>query len=333
VDNLKSEVIDFLIDNACTSISIRTKREISKKIISIDEETLIDEKVKLILNWQMADGYFGNRLHTPSSKSKTWAHEGCVRYLLEKGFSLKYKPLKKSLDVLCEKNWEKEFIGSKAGQILGCEIIRASLFSQAGMYDNDFVREYIKKALASFEFVANANGFNDIATQYKNKYIYINGKCLPVIYDLRILAFTFEWRTKNNIEMLSKAYKNLYKWLPFPPTYIKASSQLVAPFGPISLQYNSDYNETIGFPWFDFYELSARMGILTNKSPFYKHFEKLYEEAIKSKGDIFKNIDKKGFLVWSSYSGLALEVDWTKKQRKINDILFRCCLIESLINS
>jgi len=70
---------------------------------------------------------------------------------------------------------------------------------------------------------------------YKNKYIYVNGKCLPTVYDFRILAFTSSWRTESNMEMLKKAYKNLYKWLPFPPAYIKAGSQLIAPFGSIYL--------------------------------------------------------------------------------------------------
>jgi hypothetical protein len=330
---LKSETIDYLVKNACNSISVRTKKEIKKENVPVDDKSLIDEKVKLILSWQMPDGYFGTRLHTPPANSKIWAHEGCVRYLLEKGFSKKFKPLKKSLDILLKTGWEKEFIGSRAGQAFdGSNIIRASLFSQAGIHDHDFVDHYIKKSLIPFEIVANSGGYDDIAIPYKNKHIYQKGKWLPEVYAFRTLAFTFSWRSKNNMDMLSKAYNNLYKWLPFPPTYIKFGSQLVAPAGHIALPFNKGYDEAIGFPWFDFYELSARMGILTNKSPFYKHFKNLFEKVLETKGDIFRNIDKKGFVNWSSYSGLALEDDWSKKQKKINDLVFRCCLIDSIIN-
>ena len=78
----------------------------------------------------MPDGYFGTRLHTPPSKSKVWSHEGCVKYLLEMGFSTQFQPLKKALDImLLDGYWEKEFIGSRAGQAIdGCGVIRASLF-------------------------------------------------------------------------------------------------------------------------------------------------------------------------------------------------------------
>ncbi|MDE6208180.1 MAG: hypothetical protein K2M73_00685 [Lachnospiraceae bacterium] len=33
--------------------------------------------------------------------------------------------------------------------------------------------------------------------------------------------------------MLAIAFEKLYEWLPLPPTYIKAGSQLVAPLGSI----------------------------------------------------------------------------------------------------
>ena len=339
-NKLKFETIESLITNTCASISMRTQEEISKNILYENEKQkyidkiLANEKIKVISSWQMPDGYFGTRLHTPPSKSKIWSHEGCVRYLIEMGIPINNLLLKKSLDVLLTDGWEKEFIGSKAGQAFdGSNIIRASLFSQAGIHEHEFLQYYIEKSLMPFEIVANANGYNDIAVPYKDKYIYKEGKWLPEIYAFRTLAFTFNWRTKNNMSMLLTAYDNLYKWLPFPPTYIKIGSQLVAPGGHIQLALNNDFSEVIGFTWFDFYELSARMGVLTTKSPFYKHFKNLFEKVLETKGNIFKDIDKKGFVNWSSYSGLALEDDWVKKQRKINDLVFRCCLIDSIINN
>jgi len=337
INKLKIETINFLIENTCASISMRTQEEINNNKLSKNDrqkyikKILGSEKVNLVLGWQLDDGYFGTRLHTPPSKSKIWSHEGCVRYLLEMGFSYDFPQLKKSLNVMLSNNWQKEYVGSKAGQILGCDIIRASLFSQAGLHDYDFVEEYVKIALISFENVANAKDYKDIAVPYKNKHIFLNGKKLPIVYDFWILAYTFNWRNKSNLDMLKKAYDNLYKWLPLPPTYIKAGNQLIAPYGHIQLPLNNDFEEKFGFPWFNFYELSARIGILTFKSPFYRHFRNLFEKTLKTKGEIFNSLDKKGYVSWSSYSGLALEDNWTKKQNKINDLLFRCCLIDSII--
>jgi hypothetical protein len=42
--------------------------------------------------------------------------------------------------MLLDGYWEKEFIGSKAGQAIdGCGVIRASLFSQVGLHNYNFV--------------------------------------------------------------------------------------------------------------------------------------------------------------------------------------------------
>jgi len=61
--------------------------------------------------------------------------------------------------------------------------------------------------------------------------------------------------------------------------------------------------------------------------------DKYTDEVKETKGEIFSKINKKGFIGYSSYSGLALEDNWTKKQNKINDLVFRCYLIDNLINS
>jgi hypothetical protein len=70
------------------------------------------------------------------------------------------------------------------------------------------------------------------------------------------------------------------------------------------------------------------MGLITNKSPFYKHFQNLFSEALKTKGEIFSTLGKKSYIRFSSYSGLALEDNWKTNQNKINDLIFRCGLID-----
>ncbi|MCL2764344.1 MAG: hypothetical protein FWD40_03575 [Treponema sp.] len=332
------DVLDLLIKNACPSISLRTQEEIIKKQIPAKEkkEYIIKitsgERINQILNWQTADGYFGNRFHTAPSKSNIWTHEGCVRYLLEMGLNLDFAPLKKALDILLVPGWGKECeeVKNKAPAIFGYGMIRAGLFAQAGLHKYDFMHEWIDIALQSFRNIAEASDYNDIAVPYKNKYIFAEKKYLPTMYLLRVLAFTDKWRTQENIAMVTRAYRNLYEWLPFPPTYIKAKYQLVAPAGNIAGPFNQNISESIGLWWFFFYELSARMGMLGRNSPFYKHLHALNEYLRKNNGLFIEKYNKRGYDSWSGYSGLALEDNWSKRERRIYDLTFRSYLINAI---
>ncbi|MBD5526202.1 MAG: hypothetical protein HDR04_17645 [Lachnospiraceae bacterium] len=46
-----------------------------------------------------------------------------------------------------------------------------------------------------------------------------------------------------------------------------------APTGSMIHPINSEYNEQYGFWWFHFHELAARMGMLSEKTPFRKNFD------------------------------------------------------------
>ena len=334
--NLRDEVLEYLITNACASIALRTKENIVNKRLSENEKKnyinriKAEDKINTVLSWQTPEGYFGTRLHTPPSNSKVWPHEGCVRYLLEKGLGIDYIPLRKALDAMLVQGWGKECEGTKAGEAFGYGMIRSSLFAQAQLHEQDFMQEWIDIALQGFRNVAEASSYNDIAIPYKAKYIFAPGKYLPTIYLLRTLAFTTKWRTSANLDMIAQAYRNLYYWLPFPQTYIKVKSQLVAPAGNIMLPYNQNISESLGFWWFSFYELSARMGMLGKNKPFRKHLDALNEYLDKHNGFFIENYNKRGYEFWSGYSGMALEDNWTKKQKKINDLTFRCHFINAL---
>ncbi|MCL1807466.1 MAG: hypothetical protein FWG31_07170 [Oscillospiraceae bacterium] len=331
------KAVDHLIQNACPSISMRTREEIRKERISKEKKKeykqaiLSGEKINLVLNRQTPDGYFGTRFHTASSTSKDWPHEGCVRYLLEMGLGLDCNPLKKALDALLVPGWNRECKGS-AADAFGYGMIRASLFAQAGLHDHDFVREWTESALQGFRNVAEASDYGDIAVPYKGKVVFAEGKYLPTIYHLRILAFTDGWRTPENITMMEKAYQNLYEWLPFPPTHIKAKHQLVAPGGNIAGAFNQNIDEGLGLWWFYFYELSARCGMLGTESPFYLHLLVLIESLNKTNGFFTEKYNRRGYDVWSGYSGLALEDSWVKheRRRRIYDLTFRCALIDAI---
>ncbi len=127
--------------------------------------------------------------------------------------------------------------------------------------------------------------------------------------------------------MLAMAFEKLYEWLPLPPTYIKAGSQLVAPLGSIIHPINSEYNEQYGFWWFHFHELAARMGMLSEKSPFRKNFDLIDDTQLEQLAENLKRANQRAaYTGWGAYSGLALNADWKSKQNRISDLAFRLCL-------
>ena len=70
--------------------------------------------------------------------------------------------------------------------------------------------------------------------------------------------------------------------------------------------------------------------MLTTKSPFYIHFLHLMERLMENREEFLDQVDKRGFLPYTGYSGMALEEDWRSKERKRKDILFRIQLIDAL---
>ena len=337
VYSVKNEVIERLLNEGSPSIAYRVKKEINQEKLSKEEEqkylNLIyaEPKVQMVLSWQNQDRYFGTRLHTAPTGSKVWTHEGCVRYLLEMGLTKECEEVRKALEVMTCPGWGKECENSRAAQVIKYEMIRASLYAQAGWQNDEIISKWVDDALTGFRNIAEAQVYEDIVYENKDhKLIFKRDKYIPVIYHLRILAFTEFWRTKENLEMLRTAYNKLYQWLPLPPMYYKSKGQLIAPLGNICVPINQNFKDEYGFFWFHFYELSARMGMLDCDSPFRKHFEEL-KKSIWEYGDKANELQikrKNAYTGWSGYSGLALESQWRRPTQILHDFMFRIMLIE-----
>lgn len=331
---MTNDIVELLINEGCPSIAYRTRKEIRQDHISEQEyinyqNTIYAEpKVQTILSWQNPDGYFGTRLHTAPTGSRIWPHEGCVRYLLEMG--LDNENVQKALDVMLYPGWGKECENSRAASTFKYELIRASLFAQAGFKNHEVVSEWVEDAIQGFRNIADAESYNDLVVERRDgKLVYKKGIHTPVIYHLRILAFTDSWRTDDNMKMMESAYKKLYQWLPLPPMY-HMSKYPVAPLGTVSAPVNQNFSDNLGFVWIHFYELSARMGMLGKESPFRKHFEELKEIVYEQNERLNEYTeDRNGsYIGWSGYSGSALEGDGKTKQERVRDFIFRVLLMD-----
>lgn len=320
-----------------SAIALRTKTEINLETLTPGQRNDLIKKMsegktmQRVLSWQMEDGYFNERMHTPTSNSKTWSQEGSIRYLMEMGLTIEDEPVKKAIPAMLKSDWGRELtaIKSVAAEEFGYSIIRAALFAQAGLHYYDFVKYWIDMSLKAFQCILEAEDYNELLEVYRNKYVFKAGKQLPNIYNLRILAYTQSWRTGTNMEMLQKAYQKLYQWLPLPAIYIKAKSQLVAPAFTIAQSYNRDFMNEDAFLWLQFYELSTRMRMLGVGSPFYQHFHNLVNDIATNGVEILDKVDKRGFFGYSGYSGMALSDDWRSKEEKRDDIMFRLKLIDT----
>lgn len=328
-------ILSFLLEYGGCSIQYRIKREImnvnpsSSELLSLQKQILNKPKVQKVLSWQNFDGYFGTRLHTAPSRSKIWTHEGCVRYLIEMG--LCNENVRKALDVMLCPGWGKECENSRAAKVFKYEMIRASLFVQAGIKDSEIISEWVEDALQGFRNVAEAESYTDLIYERPDKkLVFKERKYLPVIYHLRLLAFTDCWRTEENVRMMKVAYEKLYQWLPLPAIYYKSKSYPVAPLGNVCQPVNQNFNEELGFVWIHFYEMSARMGMLGKDSPYRKHFEELKEHVLKQDDKFMEYTNKRNgsYVGWSGYSGIALEGDGKKQQERMRDFMFRVLLID-----
>lgn len=326
--------LDQLLHHSCPSIAYRTRKEILQEHLSEQQENeyrqriLASPRLRRVLEWQGADGYFGTRLHTAPTGSPVWPHEGCVRYLLEMGLPPDFEPLQKALRVLLVPGWQKEGTGSRAAQAMGFEIIRAALFAQAGLTGYDFVRKWADEALEAFKTLAMAESLRDIAAENKNgRLVFLGGRRIPTVFHLRMLAYTDEWRTAENKRMLAAAFEKLYCWLPLPQIYIKAGSQLVAPLGNLAMPLNREPAGPYGFWWLHFHELAARAGMLGKGSPFRKNFDLMDDARLEQlAGSLTRAAQTRGYTGWGPYSGLALEDEWKSKQARLADLSFRLCL-------
>lgn len=345
----ENDIAELLIKEGCPSISYRVRKEIRQEQIGEEEyreyQNLIyaQPNVQNILSWQNPDGYFGTRLHTAPTGSKIWPHEGCVRYLLETG--LDHEAVRKSLDVMRAPGWGKECENSRAASTIGYEMIRASLFAQAGDSKEPFVASWVNHALQGFRTIAETECYEDLVYEVRKRsengkkprsglLLFQEGKYLPVVYHLRLLAFTDFWRTEENRKMMELAYEKLYQWLPLPPIYYKCRTHPAAPLGTVSWAANQNFQADSGFFWLHFYEMSARMGMLGENSPFRVHFEELKNHVLQQDESFlaYTKSRNRSYTGWSGYSGIALEEDGRAQQPRMRDFMFRILLVNAYCN-
>ena len=181
----------------------------------------------------------------------------------------------------------------------------------------------------------NYESLEDVIDMNKKKLCFKPNIQYPCIYDLRVLAHSRGWRSKENIFLLSDSVNRLFTFPQFgDDVYSYRKGQYYSPCGafinsPI-LGGDSARNGQIGSDWLDRMELFARCGIIKRVEALKNEYEALIDLLALNGEDLPLKIElrkHKNEFGWSPYSGIALEEHWKSKTRKQCDILFRILLI------
>ena len=333
---MKKKIENYLLENACPSIKYRVKKEVKNSISLSEEENLIkeimrDDLVRDISLRQNKNGWIDLDFHHKKGV------ETSVRVLAQKGIDKKHIYQEKMLHELEKRENSFDDGGLfKVGKVLddkgfgGSNLIRATIFAYAGEEEKDFIKAQIKNSLTKFEYVLKVNNLEDIIKPYRNKYVFKAGVMWPSIYDLRILAYTYGWRSNENLNLLIGAVQKLINLSPIPNINVLHKSQLISPASFCMHSFNSELTtmkDKEWMMWFHRMELLSRIGVV-------KHIKELNEQVCyllnlldKSEGLFAKRLSHYYFNKWGTYTGLALEKDWKTQGRRICDLSFRSLLI------
>ncbi len=337
------EYIDNIYGSSCPSIKYRINKEVLNKpdndieMINLQKEILEDKLVNQVFSWKQQNGYIGNRFHTAESKSNNGASEIGIRILCEKGVNKDNTVLLEALEALNNSpKFDLEL--SRVGSLLdrsglgGSNLIKAAVFAYAGKENHPFVMEQIELSLKAFKESLKYCSIDEISVKYKGKFVFKENILWPCIYHIRLLAFTYNWRTHTNIKIVADAVNHLFKILPFSSEgiYLKEGSQLIAPCCPINEDFPfkiEEKNDYEWYNWFKYLELFSRTGIVQLVPALKKQTDYLKDLLKLNNGCFTKKVKHQAFSQWSAYGGLALEDNWKFPQKRINDLTFRSFLI------
>lgn len=345
---MKEKIINYLLENANPSIVLRVKKEVVNNITESEETQLVDKiladkNVKIATESQRTNGWIGEYFHGSANRFDNM--EVGLRFLAEKGLPSDHWIIKKAVQALIDVKKDSPAYGmSKFLELpesdykhtaAGVYLARSSIVLRAGYEDivssqDDMDLQYdIEQSLKCFLNILQIEKPENVLYRRRGKLCFVDGTLWPCIYNLRILAHSDGWRSKENYDALIRSINKLYSWPQngeFVYTYMKGQLK-----GPCMAFIHTPINESIsnsvvGGMFFDRLELFARCGAISSVDTLKNEYEMLVSMI---SNDLTINIDVKNkyALEWSPYFGFALEEDWKSKVRKQCDILFRILLI------
>lgn len=329
----------YISKRACPSIAYRIRKEILHEDISnpdmqeLQIKILNEKEILRILHLKKEDGWLGGSFHGVDEP------ESCIRYLIEKGVEPRHPVIQDALNAIINRG-DKFDEGSmyRVGKPLddlhlgGSKLIKSCVFAYTGNEQYDFVLEQIEEALEVFRYVCSVDSITDIYNIYKDKLIFKTGVMWPSIYHLRLLAYTNSWKNTKNQEMMVRSISKLVDLSPIPNIKLLYKHQIIAPASIYMNNFNDNMNGLTAkewMMWFHRTELISRLGIAL-RIPSIRAQIKYVNDLLKANKGLFNmKLNHYYFTKWTQYLGLALEENWKTSDKMINDLTFRCLLINS----
>ena len=234
--------IDFLIENAGCVIQYRLRKEILGNITQTEEETLLAQiyqtpYFKLVESYAKPNGFIGNGVHGHSNFRGVKYHEtplqdaeNAARLLcnyavprehpLVENFVVAMRNdevLHKEVTIVPlkshEKRWQNRFEGIHQGG--GLMAIIYTMQAILGYGDDGYVQPFQDISLSAFASILNLHSLDEIIMynpNLKKKYNwpYIESETnFPCMYHLETLAYTHNWRTRRNVQILTNAINHM----------------------------------------------------------------------------------------------------------------------------
>ena len=258
--------IDFLLENANVVIRYRLHKEILQDLSKAEEEKLLDQiyqtpHFKLVQSYVKLNGYIGSGCHSWSNwhgliLHRTPIEDGEVAARLLSYYAIpnnhaiikNYVAAMRNEDVLRTEfsyippeipRFENRFVGLNSGNSL-----MAILYTMQAMLgygdDTDQVRHFQETSLKGFKRVLEISSLDEITkynacTKKKYNYPYIESdEYYPDSYTLEMLAYTQDWRTPENVNMLADSLNHINAIMkPDNQMSIKIKGKYIGPCFPL----------------------------------------------------------------------------------------------------
>lgn len=243
------KIIDFLIENACVNIRYMVNRDFKNISVNkpfmqnMQEEILGQRKIQKIFAAQHDDGWFGHELHGGPGN----AMDSSIAFLLMYGVEPNNERMQKAKNALLDpeiaskhKNYFKGGDALDADGRGGNRAVTAGILATLLKDEtHQFITDEINLALRHLNGALQYNSIDDFTIVVNNKAktrYYKPNALFPGANHIGILAETSEWRSKENVAMVTGSIKhciNLMKNVTQSPTFKKRppyGSSFVGPF-------------------------------------------------------------------------------------------------------
>ena len=256
-----SKSIDFLLENAGPVIQYRLRKEILRDLPPAEEEALLEQiyetsNFKLVKSYAKPDGYIGSGMHSWDNWRGKVLHETPLQdgeaaarllsyYAIPKDHPLvrNFVAAMRDDDTLRKEfsyippeinRFETRFNALNSGFCLMTLV--CTMQAMLGYGDDEYVIPFQNTALEAFKSILSLSSINDITKTRQSKgkynYPYIEADTYyPCQYHLETLAYTYRWRTPENVKLMSDAidhYSEITQGA--NPIHVKIGSRYYAPF-------------------------------------------------------------------------------------------------------